>query len=288
MYATGVDTVVRQALHALEVQAGVRVLYAAYSGSHVRGYAGPDSDTDVRCLYLRPPSWYLALPGRRCAETLDRHSSPLVAELEAAAASAGVELDVVGWDMRKALPLVGHSNAMLWEWLGVPSEAVLYRSPEMARLDALRAAFYSPRACLHYYLGLVRRSAAELGVAAEVSLKTYVTLVYGLLVAQWVAAYTDEMLRSLELGALLADPALAVPRTVRHAVERWVELRAEGEQEVPREEAVEEWRTQREAALVTQLRQWPGATAGGVTTDPAPLNALFLALLGQAWALRWG
>ena len=36
---------------------GVRVLFAAESGSRAWGFASPDSDWDVRAIYVHPLDW---------------------------------------------------------------------------------------------------------------------------------------------------------------------------------------------------------------------------------------
>ena len=43
-----------QTLCELEREHGVRILYAAESGSRAWGFASPDSDYDVRFVYVRP------------------------------------------------------------------------------------------------------------------------------------------------------------------------------------------------------------------------------------------
>jgi len=46
-------------LTAIEATHGVRILYACESGSRGWGFASPDSDYDVRFLYVHPLPWYL-------------------------------------------------------------------------------------------------------------------------------------------------------------------------------------------------------------------------------------
>lgn len=43
----------------IEVQHNVKILYACESGSRAWGFPSPDSDYDVRYLYLRPLESYL-------------------------------------------------------------------------------------------------------------------------------------------------------------------------------------------------------------------------------------
>lgn len=48
-------------LHSIEAEHGVKVLYACESGSRAWGFASPDSDYDVRFVYVRPLEDYLSL-----------------------------------------------------------------------------------------------------------------------------------------------------------------------------------------------------------------------------------
>ena len=48
-------------LEKIESAHGVRILYAAESGSRAWGFASPDSDYDVRFIYLRKKEDYLRL-----------------------------------------------------------------------------------------------------------------------------------------------------------------------------------------------------------------------------------
>ena len=77
-------------LAAIEATYGVRLLMAVESGSRAWGFPSPDSDYDVRFLYVRPRDRYLSLvPGRDVIE------SPIEDDI-----------DLNGWDVRKALGLL--------------------------------------------------------------------------------------------------------------------------------------------------------------------------------------
>lgn len=46
-------------LQKIEVQYNVKILYAVESGSRAWGFSSPDSDWDVRFIYVHPLNWYL-------------------------------------------------------------------------------------------------------------------------------------------------------------------------------------------------------------------------------------
>ena len=105
------------------------------SGSRAWGFASRDSDYDVRFLYVHRQDWYLSVEDRR-----DVIELPI-----------SEDLDVSGWELRKALRLLRKSNPPLLEWLKSP---IVYRyDPAFAaEFGALAAEFYSPRRCFAHYL----------------------------------------------------------------------------------------------------------------------------------------
>src|SRR5690242_13631967 len=154
MHHNEVSQRVRSALAQLEVERNVRVLYACESGSRAWGFASRDSDYDVRFLYIHPRDWYLSVEDRR-----DVIEQPIAADL-----------DVSGWEMRKALRLLWKSNPPLLEWLKSP--VVYCHDPEfLAEFSALAMRFYSPRRCFAHYLHMASGNWRDyLRDRAEVSL----------------------------------------------------------------------------------------------------------------------
>ena len=71
----------------------VKIFYACESGSRAWGFPSPDSDYDVRFVYVHPWNWYL---------TLEEYRDVIDLPLEES--SAGL-LDLGGWDLRKTLRL---------------------------------------------------------------------------------------------------------------------------------------------------------------------------------------
>jgi len=60
-------------LNTIEEQENLTVLLAVESGSRAWGFASPDSDYDVRFIYIRPREFYLRLEKRKdvCESVLD-------------------------------------------------------------------------------------------------------------------------------------------------------------------------------------------------------------------------
>ncbi len=63
-YEGPVEELVRQKLEEIQEKEHVRVIHGVESGSRAWGFASPDSDYDVRFVYVRPLEYYLGLqPG---------------------------------------------------------------------------------------------------------------------------------------------------------------------------------------------------------------------------------
>lgn len=93
-------------LRAAEVEHGVRIVYACESGSRAWGFASPDSDYDVRFLYVREADWYLSFDVERRRDVIEYPITD--------------EIDCGGWDLRKALYLLTRTSGALMEWLNSP------------------------------------------------------------------------------------------------------------------------------------------------------------------------
>lgn len=242
---------VRGALARVEAERNVRVLYACESGSRAWGFASRDSDYDVRFLYVHPRDWYLSVEERRDVIELP------IAE----------DLDVSGWELRKALRLLRKSNPPLLEWLQSP---VVYGCDPafFAAFRELAAGFYSPRRCFAHYLHMAFGNWRHYLLGREqVSLKKYLYVFRPLLACRWIerqlgpvpmlfAELVDGVLEESEVRAAL-DELVARKRSAEElAVEPPVEALSRFiATELPRLEALNE----------------PEESAG----DPEALNRFF-------------
>ncbi len=125
---------IEEKLAEIERAEEVRILFAIESGSRAWGFPSPDSDYDVRFVYVHKPEWYLSIDPRR-----DVIELPIEGDF-----------DINGWDLKKALQLLTKSNPVLLEWLSSP---IVYRANEtvMRRLSELgqRTAYFKP-SIFHY------------------------------------------------------------------------------------------------------------------------------------------
>jgi predicted nucleotidyltransferase len=133
-------TEINALLTRIEATHGVRIVYAAESGSRAWGFASPDSDYDIRFIFIRPADSYISVQ-----DGLESIDLPLEGELDAG-----------GWDIRKAARLLGKSNGALIEWLHSP---MIYRDENgfRGRWQAMARGIFSPRASSDHYRGLAKQ-----------------------------------------------------------------------------------------------------------------------------------
>jgi predicted nucleotidyltransferase len=180
-------------LQAVEAEHDVRVLYACESGSRGWGFASPDSDYDVRFVFVRPAKEYLRVTPVR--DVIEEVPGPV--------------FDVNGWDIRKALQLLAKGNATLVEWLSSP---VVYRQDDrfVQRLREVAAAVYQPVRSFHHYFAMGRGNLREYLQGEQVRAKKYLYVLRPLLAAKWVLERPDAPPMAFEslVRELVDDPAV--------------------------------------------------------------------------------
>ena len=156
-------------LRRLEADHDVKVLFACESGSRGWGFASPDSDYDVRFIYVNRLSWYLTVEAGR-----DVIEQPISGDL-----------DVNGWDLRKTLQLLRQSNPTLLEWLRSP---IVYceEADAAARLRALAEEGFSAVRGYHHYVSMAKKNFREHLRGEEVRYKKYLYVLRPLLAARWI------------------------------------------------------------------------------------------------------
>ena len=84
------ETIIKEKLKEIERRENCRILLAVESGSRAWGVASPDSDYDVRFIYVRPQEAYLRL--NRLRDVIEVPINGM--------------LDINGWDVDKTLRLL--------------------------------------------------------------------------------------------------------------------------------------------------------------------------------------
>lgn len=192
-------------LDELEKRHDVKVLLAVESGSRAWGFASPDSDFDVRFIYIHRLEFYLRLESRR-----DVIEEP-VDEI----------WDVCGWDLDKTLRLLFKSNPTLFEWLRSP---IVYRETGFAaRVQPLAEEYFSVKSALYHYLNTARNQIRAYLLGETVRPKKYFYALRPILACRWAL---EQKSPPPMLFSSLVEAEL--PESLGPAVEYLLELKMNG------------------------------------------------------------
>jgi predicted nucleotidyltransferase len=147
-----------QRIRRAEAEHDVKVLLAVESGSRAWGFESVNSDHDARFIYIHRRDWYLSVG---LEEKRDVIAYPIVDDI-----------DLNGWDLRKALRLFWKSNPAFIEWIQSP---ILY-----AELGSFAASarqrmpdVYSCVSGVHHYRSMAKTNYRGYLRAEQVPLKKF-------------------------------------------------------------------------------------------------------------------
>lgn len=163
--------VILETLKEIEARENVRIIHCVESGSRAWGFASPDSDYDVRFIYVRPKEFYLRL---------DRTRDVIEWQLDDT-------LDVNGWDVQKALALLHKSNPTIFEWNASP---IVYKTtPEWSRISAIVKDYMMAKTGLYHYLSMAKNNDREYLKGEMVRLKKYFYVLRPVLACKWILTH---------------------------------------------------------------------------------------------------
>lgn len=161
------ETILKK-LKEIESKENIEILFANESGSRAWGFPSPDSDYDVRFIYIQPMQAYLSISNKA-----DHLSFPI-----------NDELDIYGWDLKKVLQLIFKSNTTPFEWLQSP---LIYMEKEgfRQRLFTICEFYFNPRKNALHYLGIARSALSTMLSEDEIKVKKLFYVLRPLLAAKW-------------------------------------------------------------------------------------------------------
>ena len=164
----GIEKEIGEKLNEIEKTEGVRILHAVESGSRAWGFASPDSDYDVRFVYVRAAEDYLRIvePGDVIEWQLDE------------------VLDINGWDLKKALQQFHKGNATLFEWGRSP---VVYKTTKAwERIWTAAKEYFSEKDALYHYWASAKNTYLHHLIAPQVMYKKYIYALRPLLACRYI------------------------------------------------------------------------------------------------------
>jgi predicted nucleotidyltransferase len=91
------ENLINSRLIEVESSNEIKIVYACESGSHAWDFPSANRDYDVRFIYLRPIEWFLSIDDK--SDVIEYPISE--------------QLDINGWDLKKALQLLRKTNPPL-------------------------------------------------------------------------------------------------------------------------------------------------------------------------------
>ncbi len=205
-----IEKEISKKLDEIEEKEGVRILHAVESGSRAWGFASPDSDYDVRFVYVRPEKDYLRL---------DEPRDVIEWQLDEV-------LDINGWDLKKALRQFFKGNATLFEWSGSP---IVYRTTsDWEKVRKISKQYFSEKAAVYHYYGTANSTFQGYLLGDTVRYKKYFYALRPLLAARYIEKYH-------EAPPVLFDDLLKpdIPQNLKAAIDELLEMKkktTEGEE----------------------------------------------------------
>ncbi len=144
-------------LNKIEAEKDIKILLACETGSRAWGFPSPDSDFDIRIIYVHKLDWYL---------TINNPKDTIEMMLE------NNDIDISGWELRKSLQLLAKSNPALLERLQSP---IIYKADAqfIEKIKPLAQACYSKIATMHHYLNMAKKMIEDIDHSKEYKLKRF-------------------------------------------------------------------------------------------------------------------
>lgn len=193
---------IKEKLKEIETVENVKILLAVESGSRAWGFESPDSDYDVRFIYVRPLAEYLRL---------DPQKDFIEWQLDDV-------LDINGWDLNKSLTQFRKGNATLFEWSN--SHIAYIHTPEWDYIYDIAKSYFSAKAAIYHYYGTAKNTFSSYLQDENVKYKKYFYALRPLLACKYIEEYNcpppvlfDELLK------------LNLPDSLRKGIDELLEIK---------------------------------------------------------------
>ena len=198
---------IEEKLYEIEQKENVRVLYAVESGSRAWGVESPDSDYDVRFIYVRPMEDYLSLEAKR--DVIEWQLDEV--------------LDINGWDLKKTLIQFHKGNATLFEWANSP---ILYKiTDEWKEIYESSKKYFSEKVALYHYYGTANSTFKQYLQNDEVKYKKYIYALRPLLACRFIETYHS--IPPVRFDELLLQK---LPQELTEAIGRMLAIKAQSDE----------------------------------------------------------
>jgi len=198
---------IKKYLHALEHERNIKILLACETGSRAWGFPSPDSDFDVRVIYVHKKDWYLSLNEKKDAIDLMYENN---------------DIDISGWEWRKSLRLLMKSNPALLERIQSP---ITYMADEEFVNDIMGLAndCYSKIATMHHYLSMSKKIMSEIDDSSPFKLKKFFYALRTATLCKWIIE--KENIPPIEFSKAYRN--LGLDENIVQRIEELIEIKSE-------------------------------------------------------------
>ena len=196
-------------LRDIENEHNVKILLAVESGSRAWGFESVNSDWDVRFIYVHKPDWYFKVTEQR--DVIEHMYED--------------DVDLVGWELRKALVLLRKSNPSLLEWFNSP--IVYYKDEDFVkRIREIEKDYFNPIRTMYHYNHIYIKQDERYLQKKGYQMKRFLYYLRGVLACKWI-----EKMNSLPPVAFkeLLDATIE-DKAIRTKVDELIRLKKSGKE----------------------------------------------------------
>lgn len=240
----------------IEQKENVKVLYAVESGSRAWGVESPDSDYDVRFIYVRTKEDYLSLQEKR--DVIEWQLDEV--------------LDINGWDLKKTLIQFRKGNATLFEWTNSP---VVYKTTDdWEQISEVGKQYFSKKVALYHYYGTANSTFCQFLQGEEVKYKKYIYALRPLLACKYIEQYGT--IPPVKFEDLLKRP---LPKELADEIQTMLEVKAKSDEKDlnPRMPVIHKYIEEE----IMRYEQISKEIEDDRVSDWSALNQIFIELLGR-------
>lgn len=153
----------------IEQEYNVTILLAVEAGSRAWEFDSPNSDWDVRFIYVHKPEWYFRVEEQR--DVIEKYYED--------------DVDLAGWELRKALTLFRKSNPSLLEWFNSPKvyyvDEVFYK-----RIRDVENKYFNPIKAMYHYNHIYNKHNERYLKQEGYPMKRFLYYLRGILACKWI------------------------------------------------------------------------------------------------------
>lgn len=251
---------IKKELARIENECEIKILLAVESGSRAWGFASEDSDWDVRYIYIQNLDWYLKI------DDLKDSQEKILPN----------DLDLSGWELKKALKLFRKSNPPMLEWLRSP---IIYQE-SFSTAETLREmskTYFNPKSCMYHYLSMAKGNFKEFLQRDAVRLKKYFYVLRPVLACDWIKEQNS--FPPMEFEKLL--DAQVKDENIRREIDELLKRKIAGDEmkEEPKIEILNDFLEER----INFYNDFVGEIETNEKPNTEKLDALFKKTIFEVW-----